>query len=414
VPDPGATVWHIVTFRVLHVINRASGNAGAEISLRDTAVGLAGTLTQGLVVLAFDGNRLEEFMAAGVSCFVPERSSSGRTDHFRHVHRAIRSFGPDLVHTTLFDADLAGRVAARVAGVPVISSLVNTSYGSEVEKAEPVARWKLRLVRRLDGVLARRMTSGFHAISVASARHAVDHLDIPQTSIRVIPRGRSLRALGDMSSERRAAVRSRLGWGDRPVILNVARQEPQKGQIDLVEAFSSVLATTPGALLVIAGREGRSTLSLRRRIEALGAQDSVCLLGERSDVPDLLAAADVFAFPSLYEGLGGAAVEAMAFALPIVATDIPALREILRTDRGWLVPPGDVAQLSAALSCTLAGGDEVQARAARARQAFLSDFQLELCVERMREFYRDVEMQLDGRPKRRRAVPRLRFDQSRS
>jgi glycosyltransferase involved in cell wall biosynthesis len=291
----------------------------------------------------------------------------------------------------------------------VVCSLVNTPYGHEVARAEPVAGWKLRLVRRLDRVLARRMTSGFHAISVAAAQHAVEHLGVSPTSIRVIPRGRSTASLGAATIERRTATRGRFDWAGRPVVLNVARHEPQKGQLHLIDAFPAVLETSPDALLVIAGREGRSTATIQRRVRALGLDHAVRLLGERSDVPDLLAAADVFAFPSLYEGLGGAVVEAMAFGLPIVATDIPALREVLQTDRGWLVPPGDAGQLAAALNRALAGGEEVRARAARSRHAFFSEYRLDLCAVRMRELYADIESQLVDDPGGWFRIPRLRL-----
>jgi glycosyltransferase involved in cell wall biosynthesis len=401
-----------MTFRVLHIINRASGSGGAEVSLRDIVVGLSGSsLTQGLAVLAPDGNQLEAFEAANIQCFVPEAAPRGRWDHLAHVHRAIRTFRPDLVHTTLFDADLAGRLTARIAGVPVVSSLVNTPYGSEVVRAEPVAPWKLRLVRQLDRLLARWATSGFHAISTAAAEHAVDYLGVPPVSIRVVPRGRSIGSLGRATPERRTANRGRLGWADRPVVLNVARQEPQKGQLYLIDAFPAVLAIAPDALLVIAGREGRSTAALLQRIAKLDLEQSVEFLGARSDVPDLLASADVFAFPSLYEGLGGAVVEAMAFGLPIVATDIPALREVLQPDRGWLVPAGDAGELAAALSGAIVGGDAVRARAAKAREAFLEHYRLELCVDRMRALYRDIEEQLQADPGHRWRIPRLCLDE---
>ena len=96
------------------------------------------------------------------------------------------------------------------------------------------------------------------------------------------------------------------------MVINVGRQEHQKGQVLLVEAFSQVLANHPGALLLIVGRPGAATKAIETAIADAGLGGSVRLLGPRSDVADLLCAADVFAMSSLFEGLGGVVLEAMA------------------------------------------------------------------------------------------------------
>ena len=82
------------------------------------------------------------------------------------------------------------------------------------------------------------------------------------------------------------------------------------------------------ARLVLVGAPARSTEAVKARIARSGLDDRVQLLGHREDVGDLLVAADVFAFPSLYEGCGGTLIEAMALAVPIVASNIPPVREV--------------------------------------------------------------------------------------
>lgn len=386
--------------RVLHAINQVSGRAGAEVSLRDILLGTAHEVEHAVVVLGAENNVLEPFEQATIPCFVPGPDArNGRIAAVRHVRSAIRAFQPHLVHTTLFDADLAGRVAAKLERVPVISSVVNTPYGPEATAAEPVSRWKLRAARAVDGFLARRFTSGFHAISAATARHAEVHLRVAPQVMRIVPRGRSRQALGERSSQRRADVRERLGWNDHPVVINVAREEPQKGQRTLLEAFPGVLAEHPDALLVIVGRRGRSSAVLDRLVDELRLGGSVERLGVRTDVADLVSAADVFAFPSHYEGLGGAAVEALGLGMPIVASDIPALRELLAAERGWLVPPGDQVALAASILEVLRGGEEVERRSQAAREYFDRSYELDRCLEGMLDLYRDIESQLSVDPK---------------
>ena len=108
-------------------------------------------------------------------------------------------------------------------------------------------------------------------------------------------------------------------------------------------------------MVFVCGRDGGATAALRTQVERLRLGDTVRFLGHRDDLPEILAAADIFAFPSRYEGLGGVLLEAMALALPIVASDIPAVRETV--DEGCnavLVPPGHPEPLAAALEDLLA------------------------------------------------------------
>jgi glycosyltransferase involved in cell wall biosynthesis len=383
--------------RILHVINQVSGRAGAEVSLRDILTRTTAEFEHAIAPLVATTSVLAPFEAAGVPCFLPDDDLAGRLAQVRHVRGAIRQFRPDLVHTALFDADTAGRIAAAVERVPAVTSVVNTPYGSEAAASEPVNRLKLRGVQAVDRVLATWATCAFHAISEATADHAVQHLGVKRSSVRVVPRGRSRSALGEPTPERRERVRAEHGWGGRPVVINVAREEPQKGQSILLGALPAVLEEHPEALLVGVGRRGRSSRLLDERIEALGVSGSVQRLGVRTDVADLLSAADVFAFPSRYEGLGGAVVEAMGLGLPVVASDIPALRESLGSGAGWLVPVGDVAALGDALNAALAGGEDAARRRQAARVTFESRYELERCLAGMARFYRDVEAQLRGR-----------------
>ena len=117
--------------------------------------------------------------------------------------------------------------------------------------------------------------------------------------------------------------------------------------------------------------------------------DSVRLLGHRDDVPDLLAACDVFAFPSLYEGLGSVLIEAMALEAPIVASDAPAIAEVLEGGVvGRVVPRGD----SSAFACALLDfAHSPQTRASYAaigRQRFENSYELSAIADRTLEMYR--------------------------
>jgi glycosyltransferase involved in cell wall biosynthesis len=382
--------------RVLHVINRLLGHGGAEVSLRETVVGSDdGLITHGITVLRSDGNVTDAFEKSGVQVFIPKSASVSRPEAVRHICGVIDEFRPDLLHTSLFEADLAGRVAAAVTRTPVLVSLVSTPYGQEAMSVEQGPIWKQRSVRHVDRFLAQHATSAFHAISQATADHAIRYLGLEEGRIRVVPRGRSRVALGEPSAERRRAIRGRYGWCGRPVILNVARQEPPKGHELLIEAMVHVLDRTPDALIVLVGRQGRSTGAMEERIRSLGIGDSVVRMGVRTDVADLLAAADVFAFSSVAEGLGGAVVEAAGLGLPVVTFDLPALREVLGDDHPWLVRLGDTQAMGRAINEVLEGGQVVEEVGRGERLRFNERYELQACIRGMTQIYLDLARAAD-------------------
>ena len=293
------------------------------------------------------------------------------------------------MHTSVWDADLAGRIVGKYTGTPVIAGLVSTQYSAEAtnEASDP---WKLELARRLDRVLARRATFRFHALTQAAAEEGARALGIDPLRITVVPRGRDRAVLGEPSTERRTTARQDLGLDDKVVlIVNVARQQKPKGIPLLVEAFSLLAERHPTAILLQAGRPGVSSDQVEHLIRRHGLQDRFLTLGRREDVPTLLAAADAFAFSSLWEGQGGAVLEAMAMNLPIATFDVPAVAESV-ADTALRVPIGDVAALAAAMDRLLVD-DELRSRLGRAARArFDANFDICVVATRMAQMYRET------------------------
>lgn len=269
------------------------------------------------------------------------------------LRRLIGRVSPDLVHTSLFEADVAGRVAARLVGTPVVTSLVGTGFPVP-DGASPAMRARFAAAAAVDLATA-RLAVRFHAVSAEAADYGRRRLRVPADRIEVIHRGRDLDELGRRSAERRHGVRRTLGLDDGvPVVLAVARHDPRKGLEVLIAAWPAVASAVPGAVLLVAGRDGPASAALRRSIDDLGRPGEVTLLGHRDDVADLLAAADVLAFPSRAEGLPGTLLEALALELPIVAADIGPVREVLGAHHPVrLVPVGDAGALGAAVAASL-------------------------------------------------------------
>jgi glycosyltransferase involved in cell wall biosynthesis len=308
------------------------------------------------------------------------------------LRRLIRSEGPAMMHTVIFEANQAGRLAAAGTGVPVLSSLVNMAYGPERRLDPGVRPGRLRAVRLIDGLTARHLTAHFHAITEAVKRAAVATLGIPASRITVVERGRDPDRLGRAGEERRRRTREALGLADSDeVVLAVGRQEYQKGHRYLLEAAELLAAARPRLRVLVAGRSGNASPQLDALRSGPVLRDRIRLLGHRGDVPDLLAAADVFAFPSLFEGLGGVLIEAMALERPIVATDLAPVREVVEGDRAArLVPPASPPDLARALSELLDRQAVAEALGRAGREIFERRFTLGRSTARMVALYRRV------------------------
>jgi len=378
----------VLGVRVLYVIN-GLGTGGTERSLAELLPALRDGGVEPVIACLFHRHEGVHEALAARGFDVRVLPGPGWATRARALRRLVRATGPDLVHTAIFESDVLGRWAARRTSVPVLTSLVNTSYGP-ARRADPHVRaWRLQAVRAVDGWTARHLTTHFHAVTEAVKEAAVDALHVRADRVTVIERGRDPERLGRTTPERRARVRATLGLGDDDeVVLNVGRQEYQKAQRDLLDAFAFVAARRARAVLLIAGREGNASPELARQHARSPAADRIRFLGHRDDIPDLLAAADVFAFPSLYEGTGGAAIEAMAMGLPIVTSDIDAMREVVEEGRNaLLVPPHAPRPLAEAIAALLDDPARRLAFGASSRAIFEARFTLARSARAMVELY---------------------------
>lgn len=273
---------------------------------------------------------------------------------FRHLFRAgmlfalLRRQRFDIVHTHLFHANVLGRVVARLAGVPVVVSTTHV--------AEPRC-WHL-LLERWTASLVDRVV----AVSEGVRRYMVERAHIPAGKIVVMRNGVD----PGRFRLRRGGFRRREGIAsDCLLVTTVGRLHAQKGLGCLLQAARSLTLPHPEVRFLVVG-EGPERRQLLRLRDRLGLGDRVRFLGFRADVPQILADSDVFALPSLWEGLSIALLEAMAAGLPVVATDVEGVAEVVTDgETGLVVPPGDADALTAALS-RLLGDPSLRRRLAQA------------------------------------------------
>ena len=294
------------------------------------------------------------------------------------LNAIIKQFKPHLLHSVLFDANLLGRFCRIFSGTFFhLESLVNEIY-SEKRFADPrVTRFKLFGYRMLDFITGRLGTNHYHANGNSVAIHYQEKLWIDVKKITVIPRGRNANLFyGNQSNC--DETRQNLKTGDSLLLINVARQEYQKGQDILLDALAGLLPDELRKIkLLIVGREGNQTSLLQKKIKQHKLEDSVMMLGHRNDVESLLAAADVFVFPSRFEGLPGALIEAEAAGLPIICSDIPNNHEVADKDNALFFPVDDVANLTQALRVLIHDGVKREAMSKQSLSIFQNHFLLE-------------------------------------
>lgn len=223
--------------------------------------------------------------------------------------------------------------------------------------------------------------------SEAGAAYAVE-LGADPERVRVVPNGRNVEQFRSADA---ADVRAELAIDDDELVVGtVGRLIERKGHAELITAWADVRTRVPNARLLVVG-DGVQREALQAHAEAVGCADSVEFLGRRDDVPELLAAMDVFAFPSHFEGLPGAVIEAMAAGCAIVATPVDGTTDLLDDYRtGLFVPVDSPEPLGWAISRLL---ESPQLRATlgdSARTEATAEYTVDTMVERFESVYRSA------------------------
>jgi glycosyltransferase involved in cell wall biosynthesis len=375
-------------FRVVHVITRLDPGGSATSTLL-TVDGLAGAYQQSLVygrtrqatpLLAALRGRVE---LVELPALVREPAPLRDARACRALYRLMRRSRPDLVHTHTSKAGILGRLAAWLAGVPRI---VHTPHGHVFHGY--AGRLRTRGFVHLEGWAA-RVTDRIVGLTDQEARDHLAHgIGRPEQFV-TIPSGIDL-APFDKPHDGGHALRAALGLPAAARIVGaVGRLEPIKGHRHLVEAFAELAPRVPDLYLVLVG-DGECEAALRARLEAAGLGARVRFLGWREDVATVLPALDVFAFPSLNEGMGRALVEAMAAGRPIVAARAGGIPEVLADGAaGLLVPAGEGPALARAIERLLAD-PALGAQLGEAARRRAAQYSVTTMLARTEQLYREL------------------------
>ncbi len=353
--------------RVLHVIGTFDAG-GAERVLVTVLRGLrTAHVTQAVHLLTARGP-LTSLVPAGCRIFgaTPTSPTTGL------LHSVMR-FRPDVLHTWADDAAVTAAPVASALDVPLVHRIANI----------PSAQYRIhpresRFLQRFDQAL--QVADRVCALSDAAADDAAEYFGIERPA--VIYNGFPLAVRPD---------RRPLSWPARRfLIVAVGRLDVEKGYATLLDALPAIRRAVPNAACWIAGTGPLGGL-LRARSSALGLDGVVRWLGYRENVYRLLAHADLFVMPSLYEGFGNAVLEAMRAGVPVVASDLPVLRkDILRGARGAvLVPTNDSTALADAV-ISLARSRRDRARLAECARRVTGRYTVDRMLREWSALYRTI------------------------
>jgi len=283
----------------------------------------------------------------------------------RRLAHILETSRADILHTFLFHANIAGPVAARIARTRTVITSVRV--------VEP------RLYRLWTYSWTHRLVDAVTCVSESVRRHMLRHASVPAWKLVTIPNGVSV----EEYQRPPADIRRELGIASgAPIVLCVARLEKQKGVRYLLHAARMIIRELPEVRFLIAGK-GRLEKKLRRLSTRLNVSDNVSFLGFRSDVPELLSAAEMVVCPSLWEGMPNIILEAMAAGKPVVATAVDGSAELVDDHvTGLLVEPADVSALADAVRTVLADPERARQMGNAGRMKVQREFSLDRMIHR--------------------------------
>ena len=323
--------------RKIHVLQIIDSMAfgGAEVLLRDLSSGLLAHDMQVSVCYNTSGPIAQQIEAAGIP--VTRLPRFARVDPYLlwQTYRQIKKLKPDIVHTHLFKSDFHGRLAARMAGVPVVISTLHNCHN-----------WAKNPV--LGGIYGANARLADHVIAVSDEvrDYAVEHIHVDPKKLSTIANAVPLSRFGRDAAARNS-VRAEFGISSgAPLVGIIARLTEQKDHDNFLHAAKIILRDQPEAKFLVVG-EGPLAESLKALSLSLGIDRSVMFCGNRSDIPAVMSALDVLVFSSRWEGLPVALLEGMASSLPVVSTRVGGVPGVIQNgETGVLVPPADSQSLA--------------------------------------------------------------------
>jgi len=303
---------------------------------------------------------------------------------FFDIWRIIKKYNPLIVHTHSSKAGLMGRLAAKLAGTPII---VHTPHGHVFFGYFGPFKTKLFIIFEK---LASRITDKIVALTNREKKDHILFKIAEEDKFSVIYSGIELNILKESSSEEKQNLKKELGIPENSLIVGTAgRLVPVKGPEFLVKASKYIISKYPDTYFMFTG-DGPLEQDLKRKALEMGISDNIIFLGWRDDVAKIISIYDIFVLPSLNEGMGRVLVEAMALGKSIVATNVGGIPDlVIHGKNGFLVPPKNPKELAKYIQVLLEDKDKRE-KMGLAGKEMAYNFTSERMVEKIANLYKKL------------------------
>ena len=303
---------------------------------------------------------------------------------FFDIWRIIKKYNPIIVHTHSSKAGLMGRLAAKLAGAPII---VHTPHGHVFFGYFGPFKTKLFIIFEK---LASRITDKIVALTNREKKDHILFKIAEEDKFSVIYSGIELNILKESSSEEKQNLKKELGIPENSLIVGTAgRLVPVKGPEFLVKASKYIISKYPDTYFMFTG-DGPLEQDLKRKALEMGISDNIIFLGWRDDLVKIISIYDIFVLPSLNEGMGRVLVEAMALGKSIVASNVGGIPDlVIHGKNGFLVPPKNPKQLAKYIQVLLEDKDKRE-KMGLAGKEMAYNFTSERMVEKIANLYKKL------------------------
>jgi glycosyltransferase involved in cell wall biosynthesis len=331
-----------------------------------------------------DGNPMaDEIRALGIPVDCLNIKHLRDLDALPRLIQYLKGIGADLVHTQLEVANILGNISAKILHLPSVCTI-------HVMPALNV-KTKTKLHQKVEWFSLRHFCDRVISVSDEAGQYHLDISGAPSNQVITVYNGIDLSNFMGMDREReRINVRAEFGIpADANLLVTVAVLRPQKGIQFMIQALPAILASSPNTYYLIVGA-GSHQNSLVGEVNKVGVSDRVIFTGMRKDVARLLMAGDVFVLPTLTEALPTVLAEAMAAKLPIIASRVGGIPEMVTDGQnGCLLEPEDLDGLATACIHLLANPEKRAAMGAAGWKIVNQKFNIERQVDQLKELYLD-------------------------
>lgn len=360
--------------KIIHLI-QALDNGGCENMLLRT-LPLLVNFEHIIITLNKEGELAPKFKEKNIKIINLKQKNLIDLYSYQKLLKLINEVNPDIIISYLFHADVIGRLfIQKISNFKVIPFL-RTTYNHK-------KYWLPRLFEKL----THKQVPHYLANS-ESVKDFLVGKGVKMEKITVIPNGIDTNFYDKIPKDEKLKNNLNIDTKDI-VIICVANLHINKGHKYLLEAFEEIFRNSrkirPAPHLILVG-DGQEKEKLLKQMKNYSSKNNIIFLGKRNDVPSLLKISDIFVFPTLFEGMSNALMEAMAIGLPVSATDIPENRELLDGVNNLLFKPKDSKKIVEEISRLLSDSELRDKIGKRAKKKISNKFEMETIIEKFSNF----------------------------